>query len=98
MADHFYVSAQDAGKTAILLGPFTDEKLCREYAYADPKDGGNLQKHTDMLDTIYEIDPKSTFYALGMFKVVCAEMCPFNYKGMAILNKIDPEKWDKVIQ
>lgn len=97
MTDHFYVSAQDAGKTAILLGPFTDENLCREYAYVDPLSGGNTQKHIDLLNSIHTIDPKSVFYAIGMFKVACAEMCPFNYKGMAILNKVDPEKWDKVI-
>ena len=88
MTDHYFVSAQDAGRTIPLLGPFTDEDLCKKYAYGD--------ESRDMIGTCYKIDPKSHFYSFGMFKVPMVEMCPFNYKG--VLNKIDPEKWDKVIQ
>ena len=85
--DHYFVSAQDAGRTISLLGPFTSEELCKKYAYGE--------ESQDVINTCYKIDPESHFYSFGMFKVSMAEMCPFNYTG--ILNRIDPEKWDKVL-
>ena len=85
--DHYFVTCKDGDKTAMLLGPFTNEDLCKKYAYGDDS--------MEIVKACYDIDPKSHFYAFGMCKIPMVEMCPFNYKG--VLNKIDGEKWDKVL-
>lgn len=64
----WYVSVQDAGRTALVLGPFTTEAECREYAYNDAESGGT-HKHNAVLKAAEEMDPKSWFYAWGMVKV-----------------------------
>ena len=87
MTDHYFVSVRDAERTVPLLGPFADEELCKKYAYGENR--------SLVTDACHEIDPKSHFYEYGMFRVPLAEMCPFKYVG--ILNRIDPEKWDKVL-
>jgi hypothetical protein len=94
MSDHYFVSCQDAGKTALLLGPFTNEKDCAQYAYID-EDKGNTEKHIDLLRALEDIDNKAHWYSYGMVKIPLAEMCPFNYKG--VLNKANPEKWNGVL-
>ena len=89
MTDHYYVSAQDAGRTIPVLGPFTSEDLCKKYAYGENR--------TEVVNACCEIDRKAHFYEYGMFRVPLAEMCPFNYRGIAVLNKTNPEKWDGVL-
>lgn len=90
MTDQYFVSARDAGKTALILGPFTTEKKCREYAYQENCDGGHYTHHLSVLHAIHEIDRKSYFYSIGMVKVKDG----INRKG--ILNQVDPS-WDKVL-
>ena len=88
--DQYFVSARDAGKTALILGPFSNEEKCREYAYCTSCDGGNYSHHLSVLYAIHEIDPKSYFYAIGMIRVKAG----INRTG--ILNQIDPS-WNKVL-
>ena len=61
----WYASVQDAGRTALVLGPFATEMRCREWAYRDGADGGDTRKHARLLKAA-ECDPKSWFYAWGM--------------------------------
>lgn len=86
--DGFFVSCIDAKKTALILGPFRDEKLCREYAYVDPEYGGVREKHIDILNACHDIDKKSAFYLFGMVKI------PDAHQRSGVLQKVDPE-WDK---
>jgi hypothetical protein len=92
--DHYFVSCRDNGRTALLLGPFTNEKDCMQYAYVD-EDQGCTDKHTEILRALEKIDTKTHWYAYGMVRIPLAEMCPFNYKG--VLNKANPERWNKVL-
>ena len=87
MTYRYYVSARDAGKTIPILGPFTNEELCKKYAYGENR--------SEVTDACYKIDPKSHFYEYGMFRVPCAGIRLPQIRG--ILNRIDPEKWDKVL-
>jgi hypothetical protein len=87
MSDAFFVTCRDGPKTAMILGPFTDEELCKKYAYGD--------ESREITKACYDIDPKSHFFEFGMCRVPLFEMCPFNYKG--ILNRVNGEKWDKVL-
>ena len=95
MVDAYFVSIQDAGRSAFILGPFFNEDECREYAYSEIEEKGDLQKHHEMKTDAYKIDPKSHFYSWGMAKIPSWEWYPFPVRG--ILNKVNPEKWDKVI-
>lgn len=61
----FYVSCQDAGRAALLAGPFRTEEECRQYAYTS-EDGGLPEKHKALLDAACRRDPKAWFYAYGM--------------------------------
>ena len=42
----WYVSVQDAGRTALVPGPFRAESECRQYAYQKSEEGGNPAKRT----------------------------------------------------
>lgn len=64
----FYASATDAGKLALILGPFQTEEECREWAYTGEEDGGNFAKAVSLRNACHEMDPKSVFYAYGMVK------------------------------
>lgn len=65
----FYASVTDAGKLALILGPFKTEKECRQWAYYDEEDGGDIHKANDLRDACHKTDPKSVFYAYGMVKM-----------------------------
>jgi hypothetical protein len=86
----FYCSVQDAGKSALVLGPFALESECRQYAYADSEGapdsepGGNTAKHFALVKEAEKRDPKSWFYAWGMAKA------PNGYRD-GVLNKFLPE-------
>lgn len=64
----WYASVEDGGKRALLLGPFTTEKECREFSYKFAEDGGNLSK-CNQLRKCCEVDSKSWFYSYGMVKL-----------------------------
>lgn len=81
--ESFYVSCQDAGRTALILGPFTSESACKQYAYDD-------QHRIPVLNAVCEIDPKAWFAAWGMVKVA-------DYEKPGFLNRIDPEKWNGIL-
>lgn len=83
----FFVSARDAGKTALVLGPFTNEESCRKYAYR-PNDGGS-DEFFKVLDAVCKIDPKAWFASFGMVMIKDGSYSAF-------LNRIDPS-WDKVL-
>jgi hypothetical protein len=85
MMDHYFVTCQDAGKTALLLGPFTDEDTCKKYAYGD--------ESQMVRDACIKIDQKAHFYAFGMVKVANTEKDHFT----GILNKLYPDEWDGVL-
>ena len=65
----FYCSVQDAGRTGLILGPFRTEKECREYAYRESEDGGNIHKNYLLHQAAEKADSKSVFYAFGMVKM-----------------------------
>lgn len=67
----WYVSVQDAGRNALVLGPFRDESECRQYAYGGESDepGGDTRKHYDLIMLAESRDPKAWFYAWGMVKM-----------------------------
>ena len=65
----FYASVQDAGRTALVLGPFEHEAECREWAYREAEDGGNSAKCSRLRDVADKRDPRSWFYAWGMVKM-----------------------------
>lgn len=65
-----YVSAQDAGRTALVLGPFRDEATCRKWAYRTDEDGGDRHKRHLLDKALEKLDPWSHFYAIGMVKMV----------------------------
>lgn len=92
MPDQFFVSLRDAGRTALLLGPFSNEADCRRYAYSDPEEGGS-DKHNEMRDAIYEIDRSAHFMCWGMVKIAVKPGEVFK----TVLNRVDPAKWDKVL-
>ena len=94
MTDHYFVSAIDGDKRALVLGPFTDEKTCRQYAYRPGEDGGS-EKFYAMHDAVIRLDRSAHFAAFGMVRIPLAEMCPFNYRGF--LNRYEPDIWNKVI-
>lgn len=64
----WYASVQDAGRTALVLGPFQEEATCREWAYRSPEDGGS-HKHSQLVEIANRLDPRSWFYAWGMVKM-----------------------------
>ena len=71
----WYVSVQDAGRTALVFGPFRSAKACREYAYSDSngapdsEPGGSTAKHYALLLEAKKHDPRAWFYAWGMVKM-----------------------------
>jgi len=69
----FYMTMQDAGKTAFLLGPFANESDCRKYAYDSPEEGGNFTLHHAIQEIVYELDSESHFYSWGMAKTETAK-------------------------
>jgi hypothetical protein len=93
MSDQFFVSIQDAGKTGLILGPFTTEIQCKKYAYLLPEDGGSSESIT-VKDAVCKIDPKVHFAAWGMLKI--QDVKP-EEKYAGFLNRVEPEKWDKVL-
>ena len=64
----WYVSVRDAGRTALVLGPFRSETICREWAYRNLEDGGSCN-HNHLLTLAEQRDPKSWFYSWGMVKM-----------------------------
>jgi len=64
----WYVSVIDAGRTALLLGPFNTEAACRQWAYRAPEDGGNPVK-CGSLRNLCKMDPWAWFYSYGMVKM-----------------------------
>lgn len=64
----WYASVQDAGKTALVLGPFATEHACRRWAYRDPTDGGS-SFHNRLLEVACQRDVKAWFYSWGMVKM-----------------------------
>lgn len=64
----WYASAQDAGRTALVLGPFRTEADCRKWAYGALPDGGS-HLHAQLLNIACKLDPRSWFYAWGMVKL-----------------------------
>ena len=65
----WYASVQDAGRTALVLGPFETEAECRTWAYRTPEDGGDAVKHDRMVKTACDRDAKAWFYSWGMVKM-----------------------------
>jgi hypothetical protein len=71
----WYVSVRDAGRMALVLGPFTSEAECRQYAYSDSKGapdtepGGNTALHYRLVKIAEEHDSRSWFYSWGMVKM-----------------------------
>jgi len=93
MTDQFFVSCRDAGKTALILGPFTTETECRKYAYSEPEDGGSPECIT-VKDTVCKIDGRAHFASWGMLKI--KDVKPEEkYRGL--LNRVDPGMWDQVL-
>ena len=68
----FYVSMRGADRYALLIGPFADESICRQYAYSESEDGGNPALSRAVRQLAYEIDPKSHFYGFGMARTPSA--------------------------
>lgn len=64
----WYASVQDAGRRALVLGPFATEAGCRKWAYRDQADGGDRAKHAALLRAA-EVDPRAWFYSWGMVKM-----------------------------
>lgn len=64
----FYVSVVDAGRVALVLGPFQHEADCRAWAYRDPAEGGDPSKCNRLRHEADRLDPRSCFYAWGMVK------------------------------
>ena len=60
----WYVSVQDAGRTALVLGPFCNEAECRQYAYSGGSSelGGDTPKHYALVLLAESHDPKAWFY------------------------------------
>ncbi len=63
----WYCSVQDAGRTALILGPFRTEAACRQWAYRDATDGGS-DKHNLLVKLACDRDAKAWFYSWGMVK------------------------------
>lgn len=93
MNSQFFVSCRDAGKTALILGPFTTETECRKYAYSDTGDGGSPECIT-VNDAVCKIDGRAHFAAWGMLKI--KDVKP-EEKYLGLLNRVDPGTWDKVL-
>ena len=96
MTGDFFVSCVDGAKTALILGPFRDEELCRQYAYIDPKNGGDRTKHMSVITACHVLDPKSHFYSFGMVKTKDGRM------RSGVLQEADPAwdhrfKWENMI-
>lgn len=66
----FYVSAQDAGRTALVLGPFRNEVDCRHWAYRKTEQGGDRFKRHALDEALLKLDAWSSFYAIGMVNMV----------------------------
>lgn len=65
----FYVSVQDAGRTALVLGPFRNEADCRHWAYRATEDVGDRLKRNALCKALDKVDSRSHFYAIGMVKM-----------------------------
>lgn len=83
--DAYFVTCEDAGRHAFLLGPFTDEEVCKKYAYGEMSDL--------IVQACMNIDLKAHFFGYGM--AVIHDFVPGTRIGL--LNKNWPEKWDKVL-
>lgn len=85
MSDAFFVTCEDAGRHAFLLGPFFDEETCHYYAYGSGID--------EVMQACMNIDPKAHFYGYGM--AVIHDFVTGSRIGL--LNKNWPEKWGGVL-
>lgn len=89
MMDQYFVTCRDAGKTALLLGPFTNEKTCK--IFAEFREDNPESRLSEIIKACEDIDPRSHFYEYGMIRI--KDVKPEEkYRG--ILNKVNPEKWD----
>ena len=93
MPDQYFVSCRDAGKTALVLGPFTNEKDCRRYAYSESDEGGSSE-YLSVNRAVCELDGKAHFASWGMLRIKDVKE---NEKYQGFLNKVNPEVWDKVL-
>jgi len=91
MSDAYFVTCKDAGKTAYLLGPFTTEKACK--VFAEFQEDNPESRHNEIHDACCEIDRKAHFFAYGMCRI--RDFKPGEIAGL--LNRVDKEKWDKVL-
>ena len=91
MTDVFFVTCANGKRHSFLLGPFTSEKACK--VFAEFKEDNPDSRLSEVMNACIAIDSRSTFYTYGMAKI--RDFVPGEITG--ILNKIDPEKWDKVI-
>lgn len=88
----WYCSVRDAGRTALVLGPFATEGMCRQWAYYADSDthpdtthaSGGSVKHGRLLNAAQDRDPKSWFYSWGMVKLE-------NGYREGVLNRFLPE-------
>ena len=65
----FYATVINAGKTALLAGPFENESDCRQWAYSDEEDGGNIVKHHLLYQETCRVDCRAHWYSWGMVKM-----------------------------
>lgn len=65
----WYVSVQDAGRTALVLGPFIEEAACRRWAYSEREEGGDAACHYELSNKLGRLYPWSHFYAMGMVRM-----------------------------
>lgn len=83
----FYVMAEDAGRQALILGPFHTEEYCREWAFNDPKEGGNFVRAWLIRMLAEKKDPGARNYTFGMIKT------QNGYREGILNNKISPNRW-----
>ena len=91
MTDSFFVTCKDGPKTGYLLGPFTTEKACMVFAQY-PEDNPD-SRLIEVKDACADLDRKSVFFSWGMCRI--RDFIPGEIVG--VLNRINPEKWDKVL-
>lgn len=83
--DAYFVTCEDAGRHAFLLGPFKNEEKCKYYAYGEGS--------SSVVQATVNIDRRAHFFGYGI-----AVVHDFvDGERIGILNRNWPEKWDKVL-
>jgi len=90
-SDAYFVTCQDAGKTAFLLGPFTTEKACMDFAQF--REDNPESRLSEVIQDCEKIDKKAHFFSYGMARV--RDFKAGEIKG--VLNRFNPEKWNGVL-